>query len=67
MKTLRQSSQKRKSLQIPITDFTYDPATRKFYRYGQEWKAAGVDACVERVLHEGKLIKPTQWLKRYAQ
>lgn len=46
-------------LRIPITEFTYDPITRKFFRYGQEWKAAGVDAVVGRV--EG--MKATEWLK----
>lgn len=50
-------------MKIPITEFTYDATTRKFFRYGQEWNAAGVNANVEPVLHEGALIKATDWLK----
>lgn len=45
---------------IPITEFTYDPITRKFFRYGQEWKAAGVNAVVGQV--DG--MKASDWLKR---
>ena len=56
MPSLRQELEK-----INITQFTYDPDTRKFYRAGQEWKRAGVDAVVGRV--EG--MKATEWLKRY--
>ncbi|MBX3347787.1 MAG: hypothetical protein KF747_03500 [Nitrospira sp.] len=51
-----------KRIRIPIDQFTYDPITRKFFRYGQEWKAAGVNAVVERV--EG--MKATEWLKLQA-
>lgn len=55
----RSNHQENAMLRIPITEFTYDPITRKFFRYGQEWKAAGVDAVVGRV--EG--MKATEWLK----
>ena len=48
---------------IPISQFTYDPATGKFFRYGQEWKAKGVDAVVGKVEHEGKLIRASEWLR----
>jgi len=50
---------------IPIIEFTYDPATRKFFRYGQERVAAGVDRFVEPVVHDGVTMKASQWLKRY--
>ena len=52
---------------IPITEFTYDPVTRKFFRYGVEWKRAGVDALVDRVEHEGQLIRATEWLQDMAE
>ena len=54
---------------INITQFTYDPDTRKF-RYrptGQVWKRAGVDVVVRPVLHEGVRMKATEWLKRYGE
>lgn len=60
MPSLRQELEK-----INITQFTYDPDTRKFYRAGQEWKRAGVDAAVGPVRHEGVVMKATGWLKRY--
>ena len=50
MPSLRQELEKINT-RIPITQFTYDPDTRKF-RYrptGQVWKRAGVDAVVGRV------------------
>lgn len=66
MSTLRQELEKINT-RIPITQFTYDPDTRKFYRAGQEWKRAGVDVAVGRVLYEGVVMKATEWLKRYGE
>ena len=57
----------RKEPRIPITEFTYDPDTRKFYRAGQEWKRTGVDIVVGPVLHEGISMKATEWLKLYGE
>ena len=48
---------------IPITEFSYDPLTPKFFRFGQEWKRAGVDAAVGPI--EG--MKATDWLKRHGR
>lgn len=59
MESLRQSPPNKK---LSVTEFTDDPITRKFFRYGQEWKAGGVNALVGRV--EG--MKATDWLKLHA-
>lgn len=50
---------------LNITQFTYDPHTRKF-RYrptGQVWKRMGVDVAVGPVRHEGVVMTATEWLK----
>jgi hypothetical protein len=50
---------------IPISEFVYDDVSRHF-RYlptGERWKAAGVDAAVGPVMHQGSLIRPSLWLK----
>jgi hypothetical protein len=46
-----------------ISEFVYVPRTRKFSRYGTEWKAAGIDAAVGTV--HG--MKASQWLKLYGE
>jgi hypothetical protein len=52
-----------------LTEFCYDEETRKFsYRpTGQLWKGAGVDAVVGPILHEGVVMKATEWLKTYGE
>lgn len=47
---------------FPITEFTYDPTTRKFFRYGQEWKPAALDVAVGAVLHKGDTMTASKFL-----
>jgi hypothetical protein len=47
---------------LPVNEFRYDPRTRKFYRFGVVWKAAGVNAALGTI--DG--IKATDWLKLFA-
>lgn len=52
-------------LRLPITDFTYDPLTRKF-RYrptGQVWRAGGVNVACGDINVDGKQVKASLWLK----
>ncbi|MEO7862718.1 MAG: hypothetical protein ABIU05_20240 [Nitrospirales bacterium] len=68
MSTVRQTLEKGNPFRIPIDQFSYDPDTRKF-RYrptGQVWKAGGIDALVEPVVHQGTLVKPSLWMKLQA-
>ena len=58
--TLRQELEKIKA-RLPINEFRYDPETRKFWRFGQVWKPAGVDAVVGPV--DG--MRASVWLKFY--
>ena len=60
MKTLYQSPENRK---YSISEFTYDPVTRKFFRYGMEWRAAGVNAALGKI--EG--VKASVWLRRQTE
>jgi hypothetical protein len=50
-----------------VSEFNYNRKTNEFTRYGQPWKPAGIDACVDPVDHEGKLIKASVWLRRQVE
>ena len=68
MPSLRQELEKINT-RVPITQFTYDPDTRKF-RYRptrQVWKRAGVDIIVGPVRHEGVVMRASEWLTRYGE
>ena len=44
---------------LSISEFVYDPYSRKLFRFGVQWKASSIDAAVGTV--HG--LKASEWLK----
>ncbi len=55
-----------KSGEVPISQFIfYGPGNNYIYRpTGQFWIAGAVDAAVSPINENGKIVRPTEWLKR---
>ncbi len=54
---------------LMLEDFVYCTRQNKFYYKptGIAWKSAGINALCEPIEENGKLIKPTDWIRKHAR